>query len=268
MLTPARIAAVGTIAISALSFALSFAALTDLARRSGVAVPVAWPLIVDGLIVVATVAVVALSGSVYAWLLLASGAAVSVAGNVVHALAPVGPMHTTIAACVAVVPPVALVAVTHLTVHLARHASPTRRRASHEPDEPQPHLEYEPADQWPAEDWSADSDEHDAWSDAPAYEGDAPGYEDDAWTEPRDVWADAPLVAPASAPVAVASPAVEHEIPGAAESSNFQRELAEQLMRDTGLSNYAIAQRAGKSEATIRRWRKAIEAEQHEQRTA
>ncbi len=56
----------------------SFTALADLARRSGVDAGQAWawPLIVDGIIVVATVAVVALGGqrsAWYPWLLLAAG---------------------------------------------------------------------------------------------------------------------------------------------------------------------------------------------------
>ncbi|WP_328438244.1 DUF2637 domain-containing protein [Nocardia puris] len=122
MTAPARIAVAGTIGIAALSFILSFAALTDLAARSGVAYPIAWPLIVDGLIVVATVAVVALRGSAYAWVLLGAGALVSIAGNVIHAVLPPGPVVAEVAAAVALVPPIALLAVTHLTVILARPA--------------------------------------------------------------------------------------------------------------------------------------------------
>ncbi len=173
MSIPARIAATGTILINALSFLLSFTALTDIARRAHVTVPIAWPLIVDGLIVVATVAVVALRGSLYAWFLLGSGALVSIAGNVLHALYPEGPIPVPVAAFLAVVPPVALVAVTHLTVHLTRHSSP-------EPSSP-------------------------------------------------------------------ASPA-------------HPRAAAEQLIRQAVLSNYAIADRVGVSEATIRRWRKSVGA--------
>lgn len=84
----------GTVLIAAGAFWLSFTSLADLARRSGIAPQQAWawPLIVDGIIVVATVAVVALSPAArpratwYPWLLLASGAAVSVAANALHAV--------------------------------------------------------------------------------------------------------------------------------------------------------------------------------------
>ena len=72
----------GTVFIAAGAFWLSFTSLADLARRSGIGVGQAWawPLIVDGVIVVSTVAVVALAGertAWYAWALLIGGAAVS-----------------------------------------------------------------------------------------------------------------------------------------------------------------------------------------------
>jgi len=71
----------GTVFIAAGAFWLSFTALVDLAARSGVGAGQAWawPLIVDGIIVVATVAVVALAGtraSWYPWALLVGGALV------------------------------------------------------------------------------------------------------------------------------------------------------------------------------------------------
>ncbi len=55
-------AVVGTVFIAVGAFWLSFTALADLARRSGIVATQAWawPLIVDGIIVVGTVAVVAL----------------------------------------------------------------------------------------------------------------------------------------------------------------------------------------------------------------
>ncbi len=59
----------GTVFIAADAFWLSFTSLADLARRSGIGVEQAWawPLIVDGAIVVSTVAVVALAGERAAW---------------------------------------------------------------------------------------------------------------------------------------------------------------------------------------------------------
>lgn len=83
----AHVAIAGTTAICAAAFWLSFAALTDLAHRSGVTTPWMWPLVVDGLIIVATVAVVGRAGR-YAWTLLLAGAVVSIAGNVLHAAVP------------------------------------------------------------------------------------------------------------------------------------------------------------------------------------
>lgn len=115
----------GTAAICMAAFWLSYEALTDLAGRSGVTTPWLWPLIVDGLIVVATVAVVARVGT-YAWLLLLAGAAISVAGNVLHASLPDGALPVWLRATVAAVPPIALVAVTHLAVILRRtHTNPS-----------------------------------------------------------------------------------------------------------------------------------------------
>ncbi|MBN9178775.1 MAG: DUF2637 domain-containing protein [Microbacterium sp.] len=119
-------AIIGTVLIAAAAFWLSFTALTDLARRSGVdeGQAWAWPLIVDGLIVVATVAVVALDGqraAWYPWLLLMAGTAVSVTANALHAtVAADADVPALLAACVAAVPPLVLLASTHLTVVLVR----------------------------------------------------------------------------------------------------------------------------------------------------
>ncbi len=119
-------AVVGTVLIAAGAFWLSFTALGDLARRSGVEVGQAWawPVIVDGLIVVATVAVVALAGqraAWYPWALLAGGALISVTANALHAVvAADADVPGVLAACVAAVPPLVLLASTHLTVVLVR----------------------------------------------------------------------------------------------------------------------------------------------------
>lgn len=123
-------AVAGTVFIACGAFWLSFTSLADLARRSGIDVDEAWawPLIVDGIIVVATVAVVALAGSRaawYPWVLLAGGALVSVTANALHAVvAADATVPGVLAACVAAVPPVVLLAITHLTVILT-HASAT-----------------------------------------------------------------------------------------------------------------------------------------------
>ncbi|WP_448232452.1 DUF2637 domain-containing protein [Microbacterium lacticum] len=116
----------GTVFIAAGAFWLSFTALADLAARSGVGQGQAWawPLIVDGIIVVSTVAVVALAGqrsAWYPWTLLAAGAVVSVTANAIHAVvAADADVPGVLAASVAAVPPLVLLAITHLTVILTR----------------------------------------------------------------------------------------------------------------------------------------------------
>jgi hypothetical protein len=76
-------------------------------------------------IVVSTVAVVALrdrKGHRYSWLLLIAGALVSVTANAVQAAMPAGvALAPSLAAAVSAVPPIVLLASTHLTVVLARH---------------------------------------------------------------------------------------------------------------------------------------------------
>lgn len=119
-------AATGTVLIGVGAFWLSFMALADLAARSGIAPEQAWiwPLLVDGLIVVSTIAVVALDGrpgAWYPWALLICGALVSVAANSLHAIvAADASVPGVLAATVAAVPPLVLLASTHLTVVLTR----------------------------------------------------------------------------------------------------------------------------------------------------
>lgn len=130
-------AASGTVFIAAGAFWLSFTSLTDLASRSGIGdgQAWAWPLIVDGIIVTATVAVVALAGqreAWYPWTLLIGGAAVSVTANALHAVvAADASVPGLLAASVAAVPPVVLLAITHLTVILTRPTSTTPTAENH-----------------------------------------------------------------------------------------------------------------------------------------
>lgn len=122
-------AATGTVLIGIGAFWLSFMALADLAARSGIASGQAWiwPLLVDGLIVVSTIAVVALDGrrgAWYPWALLICGALVSVAANALHAVVAADvSVPAILAATVAAVPPLVLLASTHLTVVLTRSAT-------------------------------------------------------------------------------------------------------------------------------------------------
>lgn len=124
------VAVAGTVFIALGAFWLSFTSLSALARSCGIPADRAWmwPLIVDGVIVVATVSVVAMSGSTqdrravrYPWLLLSAGAGVSVLANASHAIVTADArVPSVLAALVAAVPPVVLVAITHLTVELTR----------------------------------------------------------------------------------------------------------------------------------------------------
>jgi uncharacterized NAD-dependent epimerase/dehydratase family protein len=141
-------AVAGTVFIAAGAFWLSFTALADLAHRSGIAADQAWawPLIVDGIIVVATVSAVALAGqgsAWYPWVLLGAGAVVSVTANAIHAVVSAGAdVPSVLAACVAAVPPLVLLAITHLTVILTRPIQQARAFGAMETD---PEGEAEPA---------------------------------------------------------------------------------------------------------------------------
>lgn len=151
------LAVTGTILLALGAFWLSFTTLRDLAVLSGIAAQQAWiwPLIVDGVILEATISVVALRNSAkaarrFAWLLLAAGAGVSVAANITHAVVAADTrVPALIAALVASVPPLVLLAMTHLTVELTRNSTPTAAAldtSTHDaadsddgaPDEPQP----------------------------------------------------------------------------------------------------------------------------------
>ncbi|AFF28416.1 excisionase [Mycobacterium phage Tiger] len=118
ILSPIFAATAGTVAVGGLSFALSFTALSDLAVNNGVPAWQAWmlPLVIDGGVIVATAATVALrKHNWYAWTLLIFSSLVSVAGNVVHAHP-----HGAVAMVLAAIPPLWLLAATHLTVMLTR----------------------------------------------------------------------------------------------------------------------------------------------------
>lgn len=144
----------GTVLLAAGAFVLSFASLTDLAVMAGINDSLAWiwPIIVDGLIVVATMSIVALASHGrralwYPWALLAGGALVSVAANASHAiLAANGVVPAIVSALVASVPPVVLLAVTHLSVELVqRSATPVPRARRQRSAAPELHVVDTPA---------------------------------------------------------------------------------------------------------------------------
>jgi hypothetical protein len=119
-----------TVVIAVASFVLSFSSLWDLAARSAWPDRLAWlwPVIVDGTIVLATMAIVTLAGNRdqrgnrrYFWVVLCAAAVVSVSGNAVHAVIPgKAPLVPWLSAMIACVPPIALLATTHTLAILWR----------------------------------------------------------------------------------------------------------------------------------------------------
>lgn len=222
-------AASGTVIIGAGAFWLSFVALADLAVRSGIAAGQSWiwPLLVDGLIVVATVAVVALDGrrtAWYPWTLLIGGAGVSVTANAAHAiLAADLSVPAVLAAVVAAIPPVVLLAATHLTV------VPTRP-ADHDNTMPSPPVEA------PA---------------LPKIEK-TKVSEEDASLEPEPVESSS-VSAPLALPETDSAIVPAKETPSDASVGSERRVRAEEL-RGAGWSNKQIAREVGVHPSTVGRW--------------
>lgn len=220
----------GTVLLAAGAFVLSFTALRDLAQRSGIDPELAWlwPLIVDGIIVVATISVFALADTRviwYPWLLLILGAGVSVAANAIHAVMAAAPgVSPVLAGAVASVPPIVLVASTHLTALLIRHSRTVAPRASQTPER-------------------LPSDSSNTATVAPA-----------AFVAGESVpeLTDVPTTAssPSSAEVTGTGVALNEIPPMEADS---RRELAAQL-RVEGLTNAAIARLLGVNRSTVGRW--------------
>lgn len=217
----------GTVLLAAGAFVLSFTTLRDLAERSGLDPQLAWlwPLIVDGIIIVATISVFALAGTRvvwYPWMLLILGAGVSVAANAIHAVMAAAPgVSPVLAGSVASVPPIVLVASTHLTALLIRHSRTVTAIAA--PDEQAPDL-------------------REAGNAAPT---------------PRDssaaVVAALPLMPDPSFPEAHAAQAAPPPLVPLDVEPDSRRELAAQL-RGEGLTNAAIARLLGVNRSTVGRW--------------
>ncbi len=136
-------AVTGNIAIGLGAFWLSFMSLSDLAARAGIAEGQAWvwPLIVDGLIVDATVSVLALEShgrrvTWFPWTLLFAGALVSVTGNGAHAALFGDPtMPVVVRVAISAVPSLVQPTTTHLAVQVIRRSRKPRRS---EPPAPAP----------------------------------------------------------------------------------------------------------------------------------
>ena len=246
-----RTAVAGTVFIAIGAFWLSFTSLADLAARSGIGAGQAWawPLIVDGIIVVATVAVVALAGQKaawYPWALLIGGAVVSVTANALHAIvAADADVPAVLAAAIAAVPPVVLLAITHLTVILTRATSP----------EPQAVI------------WQTITQQHDEPTLGPA-PGIEPGgpvalLQPDASDSvgPDDERPTAPEPDPtrtkhvAEKPEASTAPAPDEEtIRSVPETAGVGRRERAAGLREQGWSNKQIAAELGVHPSTVGRW--------------
>lgn len=128
---PAFVSAVvitGIICIA--SFILSFVALADLLMRTGQPQVLSYlfPVMIDGTILMATIALVHLSGDghrkkdrAFFWITLIIGAGVSIAGNGLHAYISHAPgFDPRLAALISAIPPIALLAASHGMTILAR----------------------------------------------------------------------------------------------------------------------------------------------------
>lgn len=135
--TQALLAAGLSLIVAGAAFALSFSALADLARMTGVfpePLPALFPIAIDVFMIQASYSLVVAAAADdrgsrnYHWSVLAVTSTVSVALNCYHALAASGDvLPSAVSAAIASIPPLALLASTHgLIVHLGA------RRAEHE----------------------------------------------------------------------------------------------------------------------------------------
>jgi len=236
----AAVGIAGTVMLAVGAFSLSFTSLTRLAVRSGVEVSQAWewPLIVDGVIVVATVSVVALAGrrgTGYAWALLICAALVSIGGNAAQAARLPTEEPAWIAAAVATVPPIVLLAATHMTVILTRP---------------------EQANNLPVATPTPSREAPGAARETPAAPRTTPAL--DAATLSRAVLATSDLGgSPSISPVVPSAPAGPRrtEVDVGDESRTFKADKAQRLRAD-GWTTTEIAQELGVSTGSVRRYLK------------
>ena len=248
-----RTAVAGTVFIAIGAFWLSFTALADLAARSGIGAGQAWawPLIVDGIIVVATVAVVALAGQKaawYPWALLIGGAIVSVTANALHAIVSAdADVPAVLAAAIAAVPPVVLLAITHLTVILTRATSPETQTVmwqtiAQQNDQPTPAPR--PGIEAGA---SAALPQHEA--------SDTVGLGDERPTTPESGPSPMKHVEAKPAPEASTPTAPDEEtVRGVSETAGVGRRERAAGLRSEGWSNKQITAELGVHPSTVGRW--------------
>lgn len=250
-------AASGTVLIGGGAFWLSFTALADLAVRSGITTGQAWiwPLLVDGLIVVATVAVLALDrhrAAWYPWVLLIAGALMSVSANAAHALvAADASVPGLLAAIVAAVPPLVLLAATHLTTVLTRSTKTPAQVEIASADTPPPA---------PLEPMNAGEQEQEDDPRPPElperFASDAGTAAESLPVEPAILPAAAliPAPDPTSEPIPEAMLKSEVAAPSSERTAASGRRERAEALREAGWSNKAIARELGVHASTIGRW--------------
>ena len=239
-----RTSVVGTGMLALGGFTLSFAALRDLAVRVGMPADLGWiwPLLIDGMIVEATLAVVALAqrGSRavwYAWFLLAAGAVVSVGSNSVHAMLT---GHGWAGAAAASVPPVVLLATTHLTVLLMAAPEASAAPAQVPAAVVVPELQPEPAPDGGGTSAPANDDELEALAVEPAVtEAQAALLPPAA---PAVEPAPAPTVEDAAQPPAVVKHGPADEEPEAEVPCEEGAEVVEPVVTEEGLGQWVAQQ--------------------------
>ncbi|MDG3012708.1 DUF2637 domain-containing protein [Rhodococcus sp. D2-41] len=235
--------AAATAGIALLAFALSYSNLAALAGRAGYSPLMAhtWPFVVDGLAVVATVAVMRLRARrTYAWSLLGAATTVSVVAGAAAHLLPAGPLPGWAGAVVAVVPPLCLLVAPHLAVQLRRDAADattdanaTDAAAPTRPDAPAPTTEDAPAPAAIRNKQTAETE-----------------------CDTRDGQPERTVTHPA---VALFDLEATHDATDR-DASQSPRDRALHLLDTTDMSQRAVALAVGTSEATVRRWRKAADA--------
>lgn len=129
-------------AVAGLGLWLSFVALSDLAARAGLGAfeARAWAVVIDGLIVVSTLAVYSLDQRrAYAWTVFLFASTASLAANVTHSILAPGELPLWLSGAIAAAPPLSHLIATHLTCKLirehARRDTPAVRADMPEPDD-------------------------------------------------------------------------------------------------------------------------------------
>lgn len=128
--TAVQAAATCSVAVGAFSFLVSYSDLSGLAEKFSTAHPWSIPLVVDGLVIGATIAAAAFKSrgrKAYAWSLLSFGALLSIAGNGLAAWYNSG---SWIGVSISAVPPLVLLLITHLTMMLWSESKDTAARAT------------------------------------------------------------------------------------------------------------------------------------------